>query len=255
MALAGWMREAGLTPWWFEEDESHTGGMFAEMLMPAITESRAVIVVLSRHSAGSRAVTQEILFASERRKPIITLLLEACEGPVRFLLSPDNWIDLRQIGNPVPRIEAALVADSQILPLAYLVAAEGYEALVAPSFIALEMVSYQHPGPRPALAERTLCTIGTLPSNSLVVSPRGGLISRSHAQIILRMSEAGAPAFLLHDTSKNGTFVNGLRVDGPRALDHEDSIGLAGGTVMLQFLRHGETATAASMSRLDPSTR
>jgi pSer/pThr/pTyr-binding forkhead associated (FHA) protein len=97
--------------------------------------------------------------------------------------------------------------------------------------------------------------IGTLPSNTLVVSPRGGLISRSHAQINLRISEVGGPTFLLYDTSKNGTFVNGLRIAEPHALAHEDYIGLAGNAVVLQFLRHGETATATRLASYDPLTR
>ncbi|MBX0327773.1 TIR domain-containing protein [Oscillochloris sp. ZM17-4] len=244
LALVGWMREAGMTPWWFEEDESHTGGMFAEMLMPAIAEARAVIVVLSRSSVGSRAVAQEVIFAGERRKLIITLLLEECAGPVRFLLGPDNWVNLRQVGNPVPRIAAALDSAGPPLPLAYLAAAEGHEALVAPSFIALEAARYQRQDAGPAQAEHTLASIGTLPSNHMVVIARGGLISRSHAHISLRVAGDGAPTFLLYDTSKNGTFVNGRRIAEPRSLDHGDVIGLAGEAVMLQFLRHGETATA-----------
>lgn len=255
-SLVTWMHEAGLTTWCFEENEPHAGGMFTEMLISAITEARAVLVILSRHSANSRAVTQEVLFAGERRKPIITLFLEECEGPVRFLLSPDNWINTRQCGNPVPRIEAALATTrSYALPMAYLVVAEGYESLVSASFIALETVQYQQVSTDSPPTERTLCTIGTLPSNNLVVSPRSGLISRSHAHITLQPPEGGPLSFQIYDTSRNGTFINGRRIAGSQALNHQDYIGLAGKTVVLQFLRHGETETASRLLGHEPLTR
>lgn len=79
-------------------------------------------------------------------------------------------------------------------------------------------------------------SIGRDPASSIPIVTTG--VSRRHAQII-----ATADGFLLEDlASKNGTWVNDVRVDGPVALHDGDEIRI--GMVILVFRLTDEESTA-----------
>src|SRR5687767_11017487 len=81
-------------------------------------------------------------------------------------------------------------------------------------------------------AERTFelvsdVVLGRGPGADIVLTDPGGEVSRQHARIVVRGTEA-----VLEDlVSTNGTFVNGERLDGPHVLGAGDSVRLGGCTV------------------------
>ena len=85
-------------------------------------------------------------------------------------------------------------------------------------------------------------TVGTLESNDLVVD--GGGVSRVHAAF-----ERFGDAWCVRDLgSRNGTFVNGARVVGERALHSGDEILLG----RLRLLFHGPTGGAETAAVAEP---
>jgi pSer/pThr/pTyr-binding forkhead associated (FHA) protein len=93
-------------------------------------------------------------------------------------------------------------------------------------------------------------TVGTLESNDLVVDSEG--VSRAHA-VLERLGDTWTVRDL---GSRNGTFVNGGRIVGERALHSGDEILLG----RLRLLFHGpargtETAAIASPPSLTPRER
>ena len=101
---------------------------------------------------------------------------------------------------------------------------------------------------RPLNAERI--TVGTLDSNDVVVDAEG--VSRVHA-----VFERFGDSWCVHDLgSRNGTFVNGGRILGERALNSGDEIVL--GRLRLVFhspARGQETAAIADPPRLTQRER
>ena len=87
-----------------------------------------------------------------------------------------------------------------------------------------------------------LCIIGRRKTCQIVVNLAP--VSRSHAWI--EISEHG-PRYILYDNrSTNGTFVNGLRIDKPHVLSHDDEIGLGSVVPILHFLDPDQTSVAES---------
>jgi DNA-binding winged helix-turn-helix (wHTH) protein len=68
-------------------------------------------------------------------------------------------------------------------------------------------------------------------------------VSRLHARILV----AGSEGIIEDLASKNGTFVNGQRVTGPRRLASGDQIGL--GSAVLVFVAHAESGSTATHRR------
>src|SRR3954452_20332307 len=81
-------------------------------------------------------------------------------------------------------------------------------------------------------AERTFdlvsdVVLGRDPSADVVLTDPSGQVSRRHARIVIRGTEA-----VLEDlVSTNGTFVNGERLDGPYALRAGDKVKIGGCTL------------------------
>ena len=68
-------------------------------------------------------------------------------------------------------------------------------------------------------------------------------VSRLHARILV----AGSEGIIEDLASKNGTYVNGLRVTGPRRLVSGDQIGL--GSALLTFVAHADAGSTATAHR------
>lgn len=74
-----------------------------------------------------------------------------------------------------------------------------------------------------------LNSVGRMPDNDVVISD--GSVSRRHCTIIVH-AQNGCE---IHDTaSKNGTFVNGQRIDGPVRLKNGDQIRMCDHTVVFK---------------------
>jgi hypothetical protein len=234
--LAAQLGAAGLSPWMFEHDQLPSVS-YLDQLMAVIADARAMLVVLTPASMASTAVTQEVLYALEKRKPILPLLRAEGDGRVAFLLRPFHWIDARSEAYPVSRIAEALdLTLGAQFPAVRLKALASYAELVRPAEVTLEAPHHawgrllEDPG-----FEAQLGTIGTLPERSLVVSLDLPTISKRHAHLTVRRDAEGRWVYLLYDTSRNGTWVNGRRVRGRCELAHDALIGLAGETVLLQL--------------------
>src|SRR3954451_1915366 len=84
--------------------------------------------------------------------------------------------------------------------------------------------------------------LGRDPSADVVLTDPSGQVSRRHARIVIRGTEA-----VLEDlVSTNGTFVNGERLDGPYALHAGDKVKLGGCT--LEFVPAPAPAPTRSAS-------
>ncbi len=93
--------------------------------------------------------------------------------------------------------------------------------------------------PQQYVIVRDTCTLGRSTSCDLVVE--GTLISRLHATITRH-----GPRYHLKDAeSRNGTFVNGSRINGAHLLDNDDLIGLGSPTAHLRFVDPDPTEVAA----------
>ena len=105
--------------------------------------------------------------------------------------------------------------------------------------------------------DQQVCVLGASPSADVYVD--NSYVSRIHAQIV---KEGGS--FRIRDQkSKNGTFVNGNRIDGDgHVLRSGDRIELAEGQVILRFHSRGTTLTMSAAVRagdgdlvVDPKSR
>jgi len=116
-------------------------------------------------------------------------------------------------------------------PAARLIATQPY---VQPPDLTLDTASY---------------TIGRSPKCDIIVQQ--DTISRIHARI-----ERSGPRYLLRDdSSSNGTFVNGQRINGAHLLQHDDLIGLGSATAILRFLDPDPTAISVDGLRYDDHAR
>ena len=96
--------------------------------------------------------------------------------------------------------------------------------------------------------DQTACLLGKSPSASVVIE--NPYISRRHAQVT-----KGSDHFEIRDLgSKNGTFVNGTRVEegACQRLHNGDQIELARGQVVLMFQEWGSTATLPPTEQASP---
>jgi len=89
---------------------------------------------------------------------------------------------------------------------------------------------------REYLLENSSYAIGRLQGVCAVVINRTA-VSRIHAQIEQRGS-----LFVLRDLSRNGTFVNGKRIEGEYTLCNEDKLGFANPEPLLIFADSDPTA-------------
>lgn len=239
-ALAARLRtEAGLTVWYYPEQP---GGVdFIARLMEQIEQARAVLVVLTAQSARSDFVLTEVLHARSARRLLIPLLCEACQGPVTFALNHIHWIDLRDGRDPLPAILQTLAMPAAPTdpaePLAQLVAIDRYIETIRPQTYLLDLPQVLAHTQLPT--EVQICTLGRVPRNTLTIDQ--DFVSKTHATISMRIETDGF-SFVLHDRSRNGTFVNGEPIAAPHMLQDGDTIGFGVRAGMLRFELISETA-------------
>jgi hypothetical protein len=103
------------------------------------------------------------------------------------------------------------------------------------------------PDVRPAeyLLQPSGCAIGRAPRCEIVIDRPS--ISRVHA----RVAFDGARHVLIDAGSRNGTFVNGVALEGPHPLDDADVIGLSSATGLLRFVDPDRTVVPAGRLRFD----
>lgn len=74
LRIADALEAAGYSTWCYERD-SIPGPSYLVQTGDAVEQSRAVVVLISRHSLGSRQVTVEVVRGHETRKPFIPVLV------------------------------------------------------------------------------------------------------------------------------------------------------------------------------------
>jgi TolB-like protein/Flp pilus assembly protein TadD len=90
---------------WIAPRDVKPGAQYAEAIVRAINEAKAVVLVMSASAVGSSHVGKEIERASSKRKPIIAFRIDAAplNHALEYFLSESQWIDV-----PALRMPAAL---------------------------------------------------------------------------------------------------------------------------------------------------
>lgn len=95
-ALAKSLQDSGLTVWW-DEDRLEGGQDFPAMILEAIINHHFFVYLISPRSVESAWCNRELCCASNIRKDIIPLLLEAIQETKRPIqLAPLHHVDIRQ---------------------------------------------------------------------------------------------------------------------------------------------------------------
>jgi hypothetical protein len=243
--LAEAMCGVGLAPWYFQETE-RKGEDYVRQLMIAIENAAAMILILSSHSADSTPVLDEVLHAKLVGQRIIVVWLEDASGRVTFQVRSSNWIDVRNGRDPLPNLLAALgrVGPSQLPPLIYLKAEEKFERFVCPDYLSIDIMHRIGGQIIPGQEEFVICTIGAGSGLDIIIHADFLQVSRRHACIKAGINEVGGWRFRLYDTSRNGTWLNNVRVwpDQPKELNDGDLIGLLEDVIQLRFGIRSTTA-------------
>jgi TolB-like protein/Tfp pilus assembly protein PilF len=97
---------------WIAPRDVRAGALYAEAIVRAISDAKALVLVLSANSVASAHVGKEVERASSKRRPIIALRID--EAPLspalEYFLSESHWIDARadDIGAATRKLIGAL---------------------------------------------------------------------------------------------------------------------------------------------------
>jgi TolB-like protein len=78
------------------------GSQYADAIVRAINEAKAVVLVLSAHAVASDHVAREVERAASKHKPIIAFRIDiaALNPGLEYFLSNSQWIDVPALGMP-----------------------------------------------------------------------------------------------------------------------------------------------------------
>jgi TolB-like protein len=87
---------------WIAPRDVKPGAQYADAIVRAINEAKAVVMVMSGSAVGSSHVGKEIERASSKRKPIIAFRIDAAplNHALEYFLSESQWIDVKALGMP-----------------------------------------------------------------------------------------------------------------------------------------------------------
>jgi len=112
-ALCAGLEGRGIRCWIAPRDVA-PGALYADAIVRALNGTRALVLVLSEHSVASPHVGKEIERAASKRRPIITLRLDAAPltHALEYFLSESQWVDADRLGleAAIDQIGAALGA-------------------------------------------------------------------------------------------------------------------------------------------------
>ncbi len=94
---------------WMAPRDVKPGAQYADAIVEAINEAKALVLVLSGSAVASAHVGKEVERASSKRKPIIAFRVDACalNRALEYFLSESQWIDAAA-GVPALAMPAAL---------------------------------------------------------------------------------------------------------------------------------------------------
>jgi adenylate cyclase len=87
---------------WIAPRDVKPGAQYADAIVRAINEAKAVVLVLSGSAVDSAHVAREVERAASKRKPIIPFRLDAAalNPEFEYFLSNSQWIDVPKLGMP-----------------------------------------------------------------------------------------------------------------------------------------------------------
>jgi TolB-like protein len=85
---------------WMAPRDVKPGAQYADAIVRAINEAKAVVLVMSGSAVGSSHVGKEIERASSKRKPIVAFRIDAAplNHALEYFLSESQWIDVKALG-------------------------------------------------------------------------------------------------------------------------------------------------------------
>jgi len=106
--LCATLEPAGL-PCWIAPRDVEAGALYADAIVRAINEAKAVVLVLSASAIGSDHVAREVERAASKHKPIIAYRIDgaALNPGLEYFLSNSQWIDVPAIGMPAALVKLA----------------------------------------------------------------------------------------------------------------------------------------------------
>jgi TolB-like protein len=104
--------EAAGSPCWIAPRDVEAGALYADAIVRAINEAKAVVLVLSASAIGSDHVAREVERAASKHKPIIAFRIDsaALNPGLEYFLSNSQWIDVPAIGMPAALAKLAQAA-------------------------------------------------------------------------------------------------------------------------------------------------
>jgi TolB-like protein len=87
---------------WIAPRDVKPGAQYADAIVRAINEAKAVVLVMSGSAVGSSHVGKEIERGSSKRRPIIAFRIDAAplNHALEYFLSESQWIDVPKLGMP-----------------------------------------------------------------------------------------------------------------------------------------------------------
>ena len=87
---------------WLAPRDVRPGAQYADAIVRAINEAKAIVLVLSASAIGSDHVAREVERAASKRKPIVAFRTDsaALNPGLEYFLSNSQWIDVPAIGMP-----------------------------------------------------------------------------------------------------------------------------------------------------------
>jgi TolB-like protein len=87
---------------WMAPRDVKPGAQYADAIVRAINEARAVVLVMSGNAVASSHVGKEVERASSKRKPIIAFRIDSAplSHALEYFLSESQWIDVKALGMP-----------------------------------------------------------------------------------------------------------------------------------------------------------
>jgi TolB-like protein len=121
---------------WIAPRDVRAGALYAEAIIRAISDAKALILVLSANSVASAHVGKEVERASSKRHPVIALRID--EAPLspalEYFLSESHWIEARAGGMEaaLAKLIAAIREPQRTAPAVIPIGATGVSAGAAP---------------------------------------------------------------------------------------------------------------------------
>jgi TolB-like protein len=87
-------------PCWMAPRDVKPGAQYADAIVRAINDAKAIVLVMSASAVASAHVGREVERAASKRKPIIAFRVDAAplSAPLEYFLSQSQWIDVPALG-------------------------------------------------------------------------------------------------------------------------------------------------------------